>query len=315
MRVIAGTFRGRSLEAPPGAGTRPITDRVKETLFNILGHRLAVPGQLPDVHVLDLFAGPGSLGIEALSRGARTCTFVERDREALRCLRQNIQHLDLQEVCTLLTDNAWTLRPQQLAAGFGLIFVDPPYRDAQDPRRVLDLLERLAPSLAPGGLIVFRCSTRAPALPPGGLGALRPVDERTVGRMRLVFLARRAKTVAIVGASADRSKYGNKAVRAYLRQGWDVYPVNPRGGQIEGRPVYPSLAEIPVKLDRVSLYLPPVLGLALLPDIVAVRPAEFFVNPGAESEALLAAARGLGLDPIQACSILAIDEAPEDFDA
>jgi len=190
MRVIAGIFRGRTLETPPGVTTRPITDRVKETLFNILGHRLAMPGQLPGLAVLDLFAGPGSLGVEALSRGAQSCTFVERDPQALRCLQHNLRALDLDAVCTVLADNAWTMRLPQPDAGFGLIFVDPPYRDAQDPRRVLDLLERLAPSLATDGLVALRRPAKAPPLPPAELHALRRVDERVIGHMRLELLAR-----------------------------------------------------------------------------------------------------------------------------
>ncbi len=196
MRVIAGLFRGRTLEAPPGEVTRPITDRVKETLFNILGHRLALPGELPGLDVLDLFAGSGSLGIEALSRGARSCLFVERDRQALRCLRQNVEDLKIDAVCTILADNAWTMRLPQRNAGFGLIFVDPPYRDTQSPQRTLDLLERLAPALAAEGLIAFRCAAAAPALPPAELHAVQPVDERVVGHMRLVLLARTTPAAA-----------------------------------------------------------------------------------------------------------------------
>src|SRR5512139_1723714 len=165
MRVIAGLFRGRKLEAPPGEVTRPITDRVKETLFNILGHRLAIPGQLPGLDVLDLFAGPGSLGIEALSRGARSCVFVERDRQALRCLRQNVEQLEIDSVSTILADNAWTMRVPQRNAGFGLIFVDPTYRDAQNTQRMLDLLDRLVPALAADGVIAFRCAAQSPPLP------------------------------------------------------------------------------------------------------------------------------------------------------
>ena len=121
------------------------------------------------------------------------------------------------------------------------------------------------------------------------------------------------KTVAILGASTDRSKYGNKSVRAHLKQGWSVYPVNPRGGEIEGLKVYKSLAEIPVKLDRISLYLPPHLGLVLLPEIAAAKPEEFFVNPGAESEELTEEAERLGLNPILACSIVDIGERPKQF--
>ncbi len=118
------------------------------------------------------------------------------------------------------------------------------------------------------------------------------------------------KSVAIVGASADRSKYGNKAVRAYLAQGWDVYPVNAKGGEIEGLRAYSSLEELPARVDRVSLYLPPVLGLKLLPAIAKLAPGEFFVNPGAESDELVEAARALGLDPILACSIVDVGMSP-----
>lgn len=121
------------------------------------------------------------------------------------------------------------------------------------------------------------------------------------------------KTVAIVGASEDRSKYGNKSVRAHLRQGWTVYPVNPRGGEVEGLKVCTSLEEISARLDRVSLYVPPAVGLALLPAIARARPEEFFVNPGAESDELVARARELGLDPILACSILDVGETPEEL--
>jgi len=121
------------------------------------------------------------------------------------------------------------------------------------------------------------------------------------------------KTVAIVGASADRSKYGNKSVRAHLKQGWEVYPVNPKGGEIEGLKVYTSLAEIPVKLDRVTLYLPPAIGLKTLPAIVAANPGELFVNPGAESDELVAEAQRLDLDPILACSIMDLGTMPAEF--
>lgn len=118
------------------------------------------------------------------------------------------------------------------------------------------------------------------------------------------------RTVAIVGASTDRNKFGNKAIRAYLNQCWEVYPVNPRGGEIEGLRAYASLAELPAQPDRVSLYLPPSLGMDVLEDVAAVGAGEFWVNPGAESDELVARARELGLDPIVACSIVAIGESP-----
>jgi predicted CoA-binding protein len=119
-----------------------------------------------------------------------------------------------------------------------------------------------------------------------------------------------ARTVAVVGASRDRSKYGNKSLRAHLQQGWQVFPINPHETEIEGVRAYARLADVPVRLDRVTLYVPPEIGIALLDEIAAARPGELFVNPGAESAALLEAARARGLDPILACSIVDVGVSP-----
>ncbi|MBK8914434.1 MAG: CoA-binding protein [Phycisphaerales bacterium] len=119
------------------------------------------------------------------------------------------------------------------------------------------------------------------------------------------------RSVAVVGASADRNKFGNRAVRAYHRQGWTVYPVNPRGGEIEGLPVYRSLDELPEPPDRVALYLPPEVGLQVLPEIAMANPAELFINPGADSAELLEHASAMGLNVIFACAIVDIGESPE----
>ena len=123
-------------------------------------------------------------------------------------------------------------------------------------------------------------------------------------------------TIAILGASADRSKFGNKAVRAFVARGYTVYPVNPKGGEVEGLPVYKSLAEIPadVKLDRISVYLPPPVGLKTLPEMVARGTSELWLNPGSESDELVASAEAQGLNVIQACSIVAVGMSPHDFD-
>jgi len=122
------------------------------------------------------------------------------------------------------------------------------------------------------------------------------------------------KTVAIIGATSDRAKYGNKSVRAHLSQGYEVYPVNPKGGQIEGLQVYSSIAEVPVeKLDRVSLYVPPAIGLKLLDEIAAKGCNELWLNPGSESEELVAKARELGFDPILACSIVDVGVSPHEL--
>jgi len=119
-------------------------------------------------------------------------------------------------------------------------------------------------------------------------------------------------TVAILGASADRTKFGNKAVRAFVARGYDVYPVNPKGGDVEGLPVYQSLADIPpdVKLDRISVYLPPAVGLKTLPEIANRGCDELWLNPGSESDELVEAAEKQGLNVIQACSIVAIGISP-----
>ncbi len=116
--------------------------------------------------------------------------------------------------------------------------------------------------------------------------------------------------IAIVGASSDRNKFGNKAVRAYLRQGWTVHPVHPAGGEIEGCPVSTSLSEVSGPLDRIALYLPPRFGLAVLDQAAAIEHADLIVNPGAESRELLDRARELGLPVRESCAILDVGENP-----
>ena len=117
-------------------------------------------------------------------------------------------------------------------------------------------------------------------------------------------------SVAVVGASSAPQKFGNKAVRAYLRRGWTVYPVNPSEKTIEGLPVYASVADLPVGVDRFSLYVPPSVGITLLEAIKSKQPKEVYLNPGSESDALIARAEALGLEPILACSIIEIGERP-----
>jgi hypothetical protein len=121
-------------------------------------------------------------------------------------------------------------------------------------------------------------------------------------------------TVAILGASADRSKFGNKSVRAHQQQGYTVYPVNPKADLIEGLKAYKSLAEIPPgKLDRISVYLPPQVGMAVLPEIAARGCDELWLNPGSDSDELVEAARAKGLNVIQACSIVDVGVSPHDL--
>lgn len=191
MRVIAGLFRGRHLHAPQGTHTRPVTDRVKESIFNILGSRFGTPGGLPDFEVLDLFAGTGGLGIEAVSRGAASCIFVEKDRRTLPVLRENLTQLDRPQALQIVAENAWTgLLPLAKASdGYGLIFVDPPYRDARDGPRLRGLLQRLSSRLSGEGVILLRVESRT-ELPLHELQDLRCVDDRKYGGMRLVCLMR-----------------------------------------------------------------------------------------------------------------------------
>ena len=122
-------------------------------------------------------------------------------------------------------------------------------------------------------------------------------------------------TVAIIGASADRSKFGNKSVRAHLAQEYQVFPINPKGGQIEGLTAYSSITEVPVeRLDRVSMYVPPAVGMRLVEAIAAKGCDELWLNPGSESDELAARARELGLEPIIACSIVDVGMHPSELD-
>jgi len=117
-------------------------------------------------------------------------------------------------------------------------------------------------------------------------------------------------SVAVIGASNHHNKYGNKAVRAYLRQGWTVYPVNPTETVVEGLPALPAIEAIPGPVDRAALYVPPQVGITLLAGIARKGVKELFLNPGSESDALLAEADRLQLPTIQACAIVDIGERP-----
>ena len=116
--------------------------------------------------------------------------------------------------------------------------------------------------------------------------------------------------MAVIGASNDRSKYSNKAVRAYRLQGYDVFPVNPKESQIEGLTAYRSVSEIPGKLDRITVYLPPAVGMKVIEEIARKGTKELFLNPGSESDELIEKAESLGLQPIVACSITDIGVSP-----
>ena len=118
------------------------------------------------------------------------------------------------------------------------------------------------------------------------------------------------KTVAVIGASNDRHKFGNKAVRAFQQQGYTVYPVNPNETEVEGLTTFKSILDLPVRPEMVTVYVPPQVLLKLLPDIAAKGCDELWLNPGTESDGVLAEAERLRLNTIQACSILAIGVSP-----
>ncbi len=117
MRIIAGSLRGRQIAAPPGLRTRPMLDRVRQAVFNIVGAAYGDPGSIPPVSVLDVFAGSGALGIEALSRGAAFCCFVEEDRTAARTLQSNLKTLGLQGQTQVVQASALTLKAPRPPSG------------------------------------------------------------------------------------------------------------------------------------------------------------------------------------------------------
>lgn len=159
MRIIAGKWRSRKLDWPAGGVTRPMPDRVRESLFSVLGSRFGTPGELPPFRVADVFAGSGSMGLEALSRGASSCVFFERDRMALTVLRANLARLDVGPAGEVVAREAWAAAvPGPGAAPFDLVFLDPPYRDAADTSAdgpIRRYLARLAGHAAPGTLVVL----------------------------------------------------------------------------------------------------------------------------------------------------------------
>lgn len=185
MRIIAGLHRGRGILPPPGRTTRPITDRVKESLFSIL------TGRIREARVADIFAGTGSLGLEALSRGASFCCFVERDRYALRLLKQNIHTLSLDQQSQVTRKNAWLFsRWSRASEPFDLIFVDPPYADSRDCGLDSDLGKLLTGLSQPQilsreGTVVIR--HEAVSKPAKNYGSIELSQSRTYGSMALSF--------------------------------------------------------------------------------------------------------------------------------
>jgi predicted CoA-binding protein len=118
------------------------------------------------------------------------------------------------------------------------------------------------------------------------------------------------KVVAVIGASSNRDKFGNRAVRAFQQQGYTVVPINPHEAAVEGLTAYASVLDVPGAIDMASFYLPPEIGLQVIDDVARKGIPEVWLNPGAESDALIARAKALHLQPIVACSIVAIGQNP-----
>lgn len=171
MRIIGGEARGRRLRGPKGDTTRPMTDRAREALFNILGPDVV------DAAVLDLFAGTGSLGLEALSRGADRCVFVESDRRMAEVLGENIEAVGLGGEVVVASVERYLAGAARLPAD--LAFVDPPY--GLELPSVSEVLAALARHLAPGATVIVHRRVGEP--PPEAPWPL--VDERTYGSVRL----------------------------------------------------------------------------------------------------------------------------------
>lgn len=119
-----------------------------------------------------------------------------------------------------------------------------------------------------------------------------------------------AKVVAVIGASNDRRKFGNRALRAYQQQGYDVVPINPHEANVEGVKAYASILDVPGAVDMASFYVPPDVGEQVIADVASKGVREVWLNPGAESDELITRAKALGIQPIVACSIVAIGQNP-----
>lgn len=137
MRIVGGRFKGQRLTAPKGMGTRPTTDRTRESLFNILTNRL----DFEAMRVADLFAGTGALGLESLSRGAGSCVFVENNSAATAALRDNVERLGVKDSARIIKRDAVKLQVIGEAGGFDLIFADPPYAKQFGERLAKSLLQ------------------------------------------------------------------------------------------------------------------------------------------------------------------------------
>jgi len=187
MRVIAGSRARTPLLGPRDCTTRPITDRVKESLFSILGLLVT------DIVVADLFCGTGSLGLEALSRGAQRAIMMDKDREALQRLRKNIEKLNFEDRTEVIRGDVFKVDIS--AAQCRMVFVDPPYRLTQDTSLespVGSLLVKLSEQMTAQSIVVLRHQRQSEILP--CYAALQQYDQRVYGSMALTFLEKAGNT-------------------------------------------------------------------------------------------------------------------------
>lgn len=181
MRIIAGTHRGTRLKEPAEV-TRPTSDRVREAIFNVLFH------VIPDAQVLDLFAGTGALGLESLSRGAKSCLFVENDPKALRCLRENLAHTKMSNAKIIEGEAQRFLDRQDHRTLFDLIFADPPYYRNGAPDLAGKLLENPLP-LAEGGIFVMETESERPS--PDNLTHLQLIKRKDYGKTSIFYFEKK----------------------------------------------------------------------------------------------------------------------------
>jgi 16S rRNA (guanine966-N2)-methyltransferase len=193
MRIIAGYHRGRKIEAPEGLTTRPMTDRVRENLFNLLGE------VVQEAVVLDVFCGSGALGLEALSRGASTCTFIDTDPDAITAVETNLRVLGFKDQTRVLARSA--LRPgawakPRGAARYTLVFIDPPYKMTAEPAgqaQLAAMAQALVDlgAVAPGTLLMLRTERGVKIdLPWPGFEVF---DERSYGTTTLYFMVHKGR--------------------------------------------------------------------------------------------------------------------------
>jgi 16S rRNA (guanine966-N2)-methyltransferase len=184
MRIVSGQYKGKPIFAPEGQSTRPTSDRARESMFNILEHAPWAP-QVGGARVLDLFAGSGALGLEALSRGAAFCLFVETDEAARGAIRDNVEALGLFGNTRIHRRDATDLgaRPSSAGPPFGLAFLDPPYAKGLGEKALAEL--HMHGWLLPGAVVVFERGADEAAVAVDGYELL---DERVYGAAKVLFM-------------------------------------------------------------------------------------------------------------------------------